>query len=346
MHSYQPLWMYNRTPTCHTNNHDHSPKCMVSSAQSTTARRENGVSRSGVPPHLWFVMSAIFHSLGPSFAVLLFPAVGILGMAWLRIASAALVFVLISHPLRLLKSQSREEQRLLIAFGLVLAAMNCCFYMALSKLPISVVVAIEFFGTITVALYGLKTARNYGALLSGIAGVFILINAKWSTNAVGLAWALGNGCLFVLYIVLGHRVARLNPEGAISRLGAATLVAFLAVSPIGLKQAIQAVDKPLLLLAGMGVGVCASVIPYVCDQLAMSRLPRSSFALFLALLPASATVIGAIVLKQIPRPRDIVGLVFVMAGVALHRPAPANKDEDLRPLTRRLEPDDQEMDCV
>jgi inner membrane transporter RhtA len=205
--------------------------------------------------------------------------------------------------------------------------------MALSQLPISVVVAIEYSGTIMVALYGLKTARNYGSLLLAIVGVYILINAKWSTNAVGLTWALGNGCLFVLYIVLGHRVARLHPEGAISRLGAATLVAFLAVSPIGLRQAIQVIDKPLLLLAGAGVGVCASVIPYVCDQLAMSRLPRSSFALFLALLPASATVIGAIVLKQIPGPRDIAGLVFVMAGVALHRPASANKDEDLRPLT-------------
>ena len=87
-------------------------------------------------------------------------------------------------------------------FGIALAAMNCCFYMALSKLPISVVVAIELSGTITVALYGLKTVRNYGALLLAVAGVFILINAKWSTNAVGLAWAFANGCLFVLYIVL------------------------------------------------------------------------------------------------------------------------------------------------
>jgi len=323
-----------------------APEYVVSSVQSKMERKGSGSSKLGIPPHVWFVISAIFHSLGPSFAVLLFPAVGILGMAWLRIASAALVFMLVSHPLRLLRSLDHEEQKLLVIFGIVLATMNCCFYMALSKLPISVVVAIEFSGTITVALYGLKTARNYGALLLAAAGVFILINAKWSTNAVGLAWAFANGCLFVLYIVLGHRVARLSPDGAISRLGAATFVAFLAVSPIGLRQAVQVMQRPVLLLAGLGVGVCASVIPYVCDQLAMSRLPRSSFAFLLALLPAIATVIGAIILKQIPRPKDIVGLAFVMAGVALHRPAERNEDENQKPSTMRLESNDAEMDHV
>jgi len=325
---------------------DHVPENLVGSVEPSTEKKVSSFSRPGLPPHLWFVISAIFHSLGPSFAVLLFPAVGILGMAWLRIASAALVFMLVSHPLRLLRSLDREQQKLLVTFGIALAAMNCCFYMALSKLPISVVVAIEFSGTITVALYGLKTVRNYGALLLAVAGVFILINAKWSTNAVGLAWAFANGCLFVLYIVLGHRVARLSPDGAISRLGAATFVAFLAVSPIGLRQAVQVMQKPVLLLAGLGVGVCASVIPYVCDQLAMSRLPRSSFALFLALLPAIATMIGAIVLKQIPRPRDIAGLAFVMAGVALHRPAERNNDENQKPSTMRLESNDAETDHV
>lgn len=61
------------------------------------------------------------------------------------------------------------------------------------------------------------------------------------------------------------------------------------------------------------------MIPYICDQLAMARLPRASFALLLSLLPASATLIGAIVLGQIPSLRDVAGIVLVMGGVALHR---------------------------
>jgi inner membrane transporter RhtA len=75
-------------------------------------------------------------------------------------------------------------------------------------------------------------------------------------------------------------------------------------------------------LAGMGVGIASSVVPYVCDQLAMSRLPRASFALMLALLPAAATVIGAIVLQQIPNFSDIVGILLVMGGIAVHQPVP------------------------
>lgn len=74
------------------------------------------------------------------------------------------------------------------------------------------------------------------------------------------------------------------------------------------------------MLAGTGVGVASSVVPYVCDQLAMSRLARNTFALMLALLPATATVIGALVLRQIPTPRDLFGIALVMAGIALHRP--------------------------
>jgi inner membrane transporter RhtA len=67
----------------------------------------------------------------------------------------------------------------------------------------------------------------------------------------------------------------------------------------------------------------SSVIPYVFDQLAMARLPRATYALFVALLPATATAIGVIVLRQLPSSTDLAGVGLVMAGVALHRSSPA-----------------------
>ncbi|MBO0789244.1 MAG: EamA family transporter, partial [Actinobacteria bacterium] len=79
---------------------------------------------------------------------------------------------------------------------------------------------------------------------------------------------------------------------------------------------------PVWLLWGAGVGVCSSVIPYLTDQLAMARLPRATFALMLALLPMFATLIGAIVLGQLPTPRDLAGIALVIAGVAVHRARP------------------------
>ena len=272
-----------------------------------------------VPPHAWFGVSAVFHYLGPSFAVLLFPSIGVLGVAWLRITSAAALFAPWTRPWRTFARADRRTRVLLVALGACLAVMNCAFYLALDRLPISLVAAIEFIGTIGVALYGLRTGRNLLALAVTMLGVFILIDVTWASDRLGLFWAFLNGALFVGYIVLGHRISEAGASGGVERLGAAMAVAFLFVLPFGLIDALTAFSRPTLLLAAIGVGICSSVIPYVCDQLAMARLPRASFALMLALLPATATIIGAIVLAQIPTLKDLLGIGLVMAGVAIHK---------------------------
>lgn len=277
-----------------------------------------------IPPHAWFSVSAVFHYLGPSFAVLLFPAVGVLGVAWLRIASATLIFAPWTKPWRTFRKANPSDRWLLLGLGVCLAVMNTSFYLALDRLPISLVAAIEFVGTIVVALYGLRTGRNVIALIIAVLGVFILIDVRWSNDPWGLFWAFLNGALFVGYIILGHKVSQRGASGGVELLGAAMAAAFLFIFPIGILQAAPVFLTPLLLAAGIGVGLCSSVIPYVCDQLVMSRLPRASFALLLALLPATATIIGAIVLAQIPSLQDIFGVLLVMAGVAIHKP-PAQK---------------------
>lgn len=276
---------------------------------------------ASAPPHAWFGVSAIFHYLGPSFAVLLFPAVGVLGVAWLRIASAALIFAPWTRPWRTVGNADTRTRMLLIGLGGCLAIMNTSFYLALERLPMSLVAAIEFIGTIGVAVYGLRTARNVTALMLAVLGVFLLIDVKWSSDPLGLFWAFVNGGLFVGYILLGHKISEGGASGGVERLGAAMMLAFLFIMPIGFVEAVRVFGTPQLLLAGIAVGLCSSVIPYVCDQLAMSRLPRASFALMLALLPATAAVVGAIVLAQIPSAQDVIGILLVMSGVALHRPA-------------------------
>ena len=287
------------------------------------------------PPHAWFGLSAVFHYLGPSFAVLLFPYVGVLGVAWLRIASAAAVFAW-TAPWRTFGEADRRTRIVLLALGACLAVMNSAFYLALDKLPISLVAAIEFVGTIAVALYGLRTARNLAALAITMTGVFILIDVRWSSDPSGLAWAFLNGALFVGYIILGHKISEGGAGAGVKGLGAAMAAALLFVMPIGLSEALTAFSDPRLLLAGAGVGICSSVIPYVCDQLAMSRLPRASFALLLALLPATATVIGAVVLAQIPSGKDMLGVLLVMAGIAVHKPAGPVFDPNLNIAARTI----------
>ena len=275
-----------------------------------------------LPPHVYFVVSAVFHYLGPSFAVLLFARVPVLGVAWLRIASAALIFALWRRPFRTFRQADLATRRRLVAWGAVLAAMNCCFYEAISRLPLATVAAIEFLPVIALAALGARTRRNVAALVLAVAGVYVLTGVHVASEATGLGFAFANAGLFAAYIVLAHQVAQDPAVTGIDGLAAAMVIAAAVVTPItaaAAPGAARAIADPTALLAGVGVGVSSSVIPYVTDQLAMARLPRATYALMVSLLPATATVVGLIVLAQVPSVRDLTGVAFVTAGVALHR---------------------------
>ena len=284
-------------------------------ASLTTPRSR--LSAAVIPPHVYFLVSAVFHYLGPAFAVLLFPHVGVLGVAWLRIASAAAVFAIWRRPWRILPGLTPAERRTLIALGVVLGAMNGCFYLAIDRLPLGTVGAIEFLGPIALAALGARTRRNALALSLAVGGVWLLTDVRFAGEPLGFIFAFANCALFVLYLVLGHRIAQ-DGAGSVDRLGGAMLVAMVAFTPFGLLQAAPALIDPRLLLAGIGVGVCSSVIPYVCDQRAMGRLPRATFALLLALLPASAATIGLVVLRQQPAWVEVGGIALIVGSVAIH----------------------------
>jgi inner membrane transporter RhtA len=284
-----------------------------------------------LPAQSFFGVSAVFHYLGPSLAVLLFARLGVLGVTWLRIASAALVFALWRRPWRVARRMGTAGLRTLLSLGVVLAVMNTAFYLATDRLPLSTVGAIEFLGTVILAAAGTRTARNALALVLTAAGVAAITVIRLAGQPLGFVFAFANCVLFMLYVILGHRIANSGPEIAgIDRLAAAMLIAAAAVTPWGLAGALPAFGHPVLLLAGAGVGVCSSVIPYVTDQLAMARLPRATFSFMLALLPVFATIIGAAVLRQFPTARDMAGITLVVAGVALHQDANERKQRGLR----------------
>jgi inner membrane transporter RhtA len=287
-----------------------------------------------LPPHAYFVVSAVFHYLGPAFAVLLFARVDVLGVAWLRIASAALIFAAWRRPWRAYAAVGAEGRRLLLAWGAVLAAMNACFYVAIDRLPLGTVAAIEFLPVVALAALGARTPRNALALVLAAAGVFLVTDVQLVGEPLGVALAAANAALFALYIVLAHRVSRHPGLAGIDGLAAAMLVAAVAITPVGLVGAWPALLDPVALLAGIGVGVSSSVIPYVADQLAMRRLPRPTYALLVSLLPATATVIGVAVLGQVPSPAEAAGVALVILGVAVHRdrPEPIRLDGHARSL--------------
>jgi inner membrane transporter RhtA len=252
-----------------------------------------------------------------------------------------------------------------VLLGGVLAGMNTLFYLAIARLPLATVGAIEFLGTIVLAAAGARTRRNAAALALTIGGVALLTVIQLRAEPLGFVFAFGNCACFMIYVIIGHRVANTrvantrvastrvantrvastrvastrvastrvastraagpghgsagHAVSGIDQLAAAMIVAAAIAAPAGLGPAWPAFTHPAWLAWGAGVGICSSVIPYVTDQLAMAALPRASFALLLALLPAVAALTGAVVLGQIPTPRDLAGIALVIAGVAIHR---------------------------
>jgi inner membrane transporter RhtA len=297
-----------------------------------------------LPPTSFFLTSAVFHYLGPSLAVLLFVHVHALGVAWLRIVAAAVFFAVWRRPWRIWRRAAARQRWIFVSLGAVLAAMNSLFYLAVDRLPLSTVGAIEFLGTVVLAAAGARTRRNLLALALAVGGVFVLTDVRLAGRPLGFLFAFANCVGFMLYVMLGHRIANKaveeapSPLSGIDQLGVSMLIAAVVATPLGVGAAGAAFTHPVWLAWGVGVGLCSSVIPYVTDQLAMARLSRSTFSLMLALLPAAATLIGFVVLGQTPTLQDLCGIALVIIGVALHHETTPHHELD--PAT------DQETACA
>jgi inner membrane transporter RhtA len=266
----------------------------------------------------YFVGSAVFHYLGPAFAVLLFALVPPAGVAWLRLATAAAIYAVWRRPWRALPGARGRALLTVGAMGLVVGLMNPVFYLAIDRLPLGTVAAIEFLPVVVLAAAGVRNGRNAAALGAAVGGVVLLTEVRIAGEPLGFVLAFANAALFALYIVLAHRVSREPSFGGLDGLAAAMFVALVVVTPIGAWSVLPVLTSAAALGAGVGVGVTSSVIPYVCDQLAMQTMTRATYALAVSLLPATATAIGAIVLAQVPSLRDVLGVALVAGGVAVH----------------------------
>lgn len=277
------------------------------------------------PAPALFVLSGISLYLGAAIAVWLFDVATPSGVAWLRCLGAAVVLLAWRRPS---KAAWRGKPFLLAAtFGVVTAAMNVVFYEAIARLPLGTAVAVEFLGPVAVAAAGSRRRRDVVALVLVAAGVLLIADVQLRGSPLGLAFVLMAAAAWAAYIVLGKRVA-LAPGGVsgLDSLAVGFVVATVLLSPLALGTG-EVWGSAKLLVLGIGVGVLSTVVPYTLDQVVLRRTGRASFALLLALLPVTATVIGFAVLGQVPSLTEAVGIAAVVAGVA------ARSREDDEPVT-------------
>jgi inner membrane transporter RhtA len=270
-----------------------------------------------VPAPVLFALGGMSMYVGAAIAVLLFDELAPATVAWLRLLAAATVLVLWRRP----GSAAWRGRPLLLAalFGLVTAVMNIAFYESMARLPLGTAVAIEFCGPVLVAAAGSRTVRDLAALVLAALGVGLIADVQWSGSRDGVLLAMAAAALWAVYIVLGKRLA--GGGTGLDGLAVGLVVATVLCSPLALGSG-PVWSSPRLLALTVGMGVLASAVPYALDQVVLRRVGRARFALLLALLPASASVVGLVALGQVPRPLEAVGIVAVVGAVLLRTPEP------------------------
>ncbi len=278
-----------------------------------------GAAVERVPAPALFVGSGMAQYLGAAIAVGLFATIPAEGVAWLRILVAAALLVAWRRPWRI--GWSRRDLALAAAFGLALGVMNVAFYVAIEHLPLGTAVAIEFVGPVAVAAVVGGWRERSGIGLAAL-GVVLLAGVTVSSDvpgaAIGLAAIGVAAAAWAAYIVLGRRVA-VRGDG-VTRLSVAMAVAAVVGAPFLAARSAPVLDAWYLVAAVVGIAVLSSVLPYAVEQVVLRRVGPAAFAVLLALLPATAAVVGAVALRQWPSALELVGLLLVSAAIALTAP--------------------------
>jgi inner membrane transporter RhtA len=269
-----------------------------------------------IPAPFLFVVGGLSMYVGAALAVGLFDRLSPSAVAVLRLLGAAAVLVAWRRPGRGAWRGVRLVRA--VAFGLATALMNVAFYEAIARLPLGTAVAIEFCGPVAVAAVASRRLRDVGAVLLAGLGVLLIADVRWSGSPSGVLWALAAAAMWAAYIVLGKRVA--SGGNGLDDMAVGFAVAAVVLSPLLVTGGVGgpgALADPVVLLLGLGVGVLSSVVPYVLDQVVLRRVGQARFAVLLALLPATATVVGLVGLAQVPTMWEAAGIAAVIAAVAL-----------------------------
>ena len=278
---------------------------------------------------LVFVVGAISQYVGAAVAVFLFETTEPATVAWLRAAGAAVALVVWRRPWR--RAWSRRQAVVALIFGLVTIAMNIAIYEAIARIPLGTAVAIEFLGPTTVAALGSRRRRDLASVGLASLGVLLLAGVEFDANLLGVLFALVSAAMWAGYILVGKRVA--DTGDGLDSLAIGMSMAAVVLAPVILvPQAyvdVSVFSDSRTWLLGLCIGLLSTAIPYALDQLVLVQIGSARFALLLALLPATATLIGVVVLRQIPTLLEVIGITLVIVALLLSA-RDATKSESAR----------------
>lgn len=269
--------------------------------------------RAGLFSLLLVVASICAFQLGAALVKSLLPVVGARGAAALRLSIAALILSVVFRAWR--TRLPPGGWRLVARYGAVLGLMNLCFYFSLERLPLGIAVALEFTGPLAVALWHSRRSMDFlwvGLAVLGLALIIPWSNSSSAIDLLGVAYALGAGLFWALYIVWGRQVGLI--AGSTSSVALGMVIGALVVLPFGAVAAWPALVSPQLLVLAVTVAVLSSVVPYTLEMLAMTRMPARVFGVSMSLEPAIAALAGWLMLSEQLSPRQYLAIAAIMVA--------------------------------
>jgi inner membrane transporter RhtA len=262
-------------------------------------------------PAVWLVLGGILSvQFGAAIAKDLFAVVPPTAMVWLRLATSAVVFLILARPR--VRGRTRSDWLVALGFGLVLVTMNWAFYQSFARIPLGIAVTIEFLGPLAVAVAGSRRARDLVWVLLAGAGVALLGLAPARLDPAGVAFALLAGALWAAYILLSAETGK--RWSGVSGLAVASVVGALVLAPPAVLEAGAILLDPRVLLLGLAVGLLSSVVPYGLELTALRRMPPRVFGILMSLEPAAAALVAMLLLQEYLDPLQWVALVCVVAA--------------------------------
>lgn len=268
-----------------------------------------GRGLGSVPPPMLVLAGIVSVQVGAALAKSLFPIAGAIGVVTLRLGFAAMILLVAWRPsLRM----TRRAWLVVIAFGSVLGVMNALFYEAISRLPLGVTVTIEFLGPLAVAIAGSRRWRDVLWAVLAAGGVALLTDGGGPLSWIGLLCALGAATLWACYILLSAKLGAQTSGGG--GLAIAMAIGGLLILPFGAVESGAALVHPMALIAGFGVALLSSVVPYSVELEALRRIPPRVFSVLMSLEPAVAALCGLVVLGQGLRPAQWIAICLVISA--------------------------------
>ena len=262
------------------------------------------------------MVSLITLCAGTSLAKGLFPFVGAEGTTTYRLVFSTLLLMAFWRPWR--RAWTWADAPILVLFGATLGVMNLLFYSAIKTVPFGLAIAVEFTGPLAVALWSSKKPLDFVWIVLAVVGMGLILPLGNALGAdlqaaaidpLGIAYALGAGACWAVYIVVGQRVA--------DRIGALAtpmgmLVAALLVTPVGISVAGTSLLNPEWMLAGLSIALLSSAIPYSLEMYSLKHLPKQTFSILLSLEPAVGALAGWLVLSEQLSARQLCAIGLIM----------------------------------